>query len=373
MTLDHVRDYFHVGAFKFSPTDLEQTTPAIFFTRWITHYCAPVFVFLAGTSAYMVMKRKGAAYTSRFLFSRGLWLIFLEATFVSLAWFFTFGKGGGFMQVIWAIGFSMVVLSVLVRLPLKVVLVLGLAIVGGHNLLDPIQYEPFTFKGMIWAALHDGGMVKIGPLAYYMEYPVLPWIGVMMLGYCFGVFYTEEKLAQHRSKWLSILGFSAIAGFVALRWINLYGNPEAWSQQKNGLFTLMSFLNVEKYPPSLDYVLMTLGPALIFLAFADAIKGKAADMFVTLGRVPLFYYLAHLYLIHFLAILNVAFFFPDYQWQDMLISDWGKFMEVFQGYGYELPGTYLVWILVVTLLYLPCKWYASYKQSHPEKWWLSYL
>lgn len=373
MALDHVRDYFHNGAFLFSPTDLEQTTPAIFFTRWITHYCAPVFVFLAGTSAFMVMKRKGASYTSKFLLTRGLWLIFLEATFVSFAWTFSISLSGGFFQVIWAIGFSMVVLSLLCRLPYWLILLTGLVIVAGHNALDPLEFAENTPMGMFWAIMHDGGVVGFGKISYYIAYPVLPWIGVMLLGYCFGLFYTSEKLAEKRSSYLLAIGIASIVVFIVLRWMNVYGDPDAWSTQEDSVYTLMSFLNVHKYPPSLDYVLLTLGPAVIFLALADNISGKISDIFVTFGRVPLFYYLAHLYLIHLLAILNVLFFFPEFQWQEMIISDWESFIDYFKGYGYGLPGTYLVWIIVVFVLYFPSKKYAAYKKAHPEKWWLSYL
>ena len=373
MALDHVRDYFHKGAFLFSPTDLEQTTPAIFFTRWITHYCAPVFVFLAGTSAFMVMKRKGAAYASKFLFTRGLWLIFLEATFVSLAWTFSISLNGGFFQVIWAIGFSMMVLSLLCRLPFWLILLTGFVIVAGHNALDPLEFAGKTPMGMFWAVMHDGGFVGFGSIGYFIAYPVLPWIGVMLLGYCFGLFYTNEKLAEKRPSYLLAIGIASIVVFIVLRWMNVYGDPDIWSTQQDSVYTLMSFLNVHKYPPSLDYVLLTLGPAMIFLALADNISGRVSDIFVTFGRVPLFYYLAHLYLIHLLAILNVLFFFPDFEWQRMLISDWDSFIDYFKGYGYGLPGTYLVWILVVTLLYFPSKKYAAYKKAHPEKWWLSYL
>lgn len=373
MALDHVRDYFHVGAYQFSPTDLEQTTPTIFFTRWITHYCAPVFVFLAGTSAFMVMKKKGGAYTSKFLFARGLWLIFLEATFVSIAWTFSFNLSGGFFQVIWAIGFSMIVLSLFCRLPYWMVFLTGLVIVAGHNALDPLRFPGGTPVGMLWAALHDGGVVSFGNVGYYIAYPVLPWIGVMMLGYSFGLFYTSEKLAEKRSSYLMATGVISILLFIALRWTNVYGDPNTWTNQQDNVFTLMSFLNVQKYPPSLDYILMTLGPAMIFLSLADKISGRVSDIFVTFGRVPLFYYLAHLYLIHFLAILNVLFFFPEFQWQKMIISNWDSYIVYFRGYGYGLLGTYIIWIIVVALLYFPSKKYAAYKKAHPEKWWLSYL
>lgn len=372
MALDHVRDYFHYGSFLFSPTDLEQTTPAIFFTRWITHYCAPVFVFLAGTSAFMVNERKGGSYASKFLLSRGLWLIFLEATVVSLGWSF-YVQCGGYFQVIWAIGVSMMVLGVFCRLPLPVVLVTGFLLVFGHNFLDPVAFEHGTVNEKIWGVLHETTAVELGNGTYYFEYPVLPWIGVMMLGYCFGVFYTRSNFIEKRKKWLLILGSCSVVIFILFRFFHVYGDSSDWTEYPDKIYSLMSFLNVTKYPPSLLYILITLGPALIFLAVSERLDGKWSKILVTFGRVPLFYYVLHLYLIHALAILNIMLFFPGYDWKAMLIYDWGAFVEALKGYGYGLPGTYLVWSMVVAMLYYPCKKYAAYKKENSDKWWLSYL
>jgi uncharacterized membrane protein len=373
MALDHVRDYFHKGAFLFSPTDLEQTTPCYFLYPMDNALLCPCFCVFGRHICLHGDEEKRSCIYQQISFTRGLWLIFFEATFVSLAWTFSISLSGGFFQVIWAIGFSMVVLSLLCRLPYWLILLTGLVIVAGHNALDPLEFAENTPMGMFWAIMHDGGVVGFGKISYYIAYPVLPWIGVMLLGYCFGLFYTSEKLAEKRSSYLLAIGIASIIVFIVLRWMNVYGDPDAWSTQEDSVYSLMSFLNVHKYPPSLDYVLLTLGPAMIFLALADNISGKISDIFVTFGRVPLFYYLAHLYLIHLLAILNVLFFFPEFQWQEMIISDWESFIDYFKGYGYGLPGTYLVWIIVVFVLYFPSKKYAAYKKAHPEKWWLSYL
>jgi uncharacterized membrane protein len=372
MAIDHTRDYFHADSFLFSPTNLEATTAPIFFTRWITHYCAPVFVFLAGTSAYMVQKRKGKDYASRFLFTRGIWLIFLEMTIVSLGWSFAI-NAGGFMQVIWAIGLSMVVLSIISRLPEILVLMLGLLIVFGHNALDGLTFQAGSIAESMWKVLHTGGELSFGPLSYYFAYPVLPWFGVMFLGFVFGKLYTDENLAVHRKKWLLGMGLGSIALFVLLRVPNIYGNPSAWEQQDSTLFNLLAILNVHKYPPSLQYMLMTLGPAFLFLALTEQFRGRIANFFLVFGRVPLFYYILHLYLIHALAILNVMFFFPDHSWKMMLIDDWRAFNKSAVGYGFGLIGVYAVTALVVAILYPVCKWYGAYKARHPEKWWLSYM
>lgn len=373
MALDHTRDYFHLDSFAFSPTNLEQTTAPIFLTRWITHFCAPVFVFLAGTSAFIVQKKKGKEYASRFLLSRGLWLIFLEITLVSLAWSFALQLGSGFLQVIWAIGFSMVVLSIVSRLPYAVILTLGLVIVFGHNFLDPVEISGQSWKAQLWGAIHDGGVLTAGSSTYYVAYPVLPWTGLMLLGFCFGRLYTDEKLAAVRKRWLLGLGFGAFALFLVLRIVNGYGNPEDWVAQENMLFNVLAILNVEKYPPSLHYALMTLGPAFIFLAITEDLKGKVAEVLLVFGRVPLFYYILHLYLIHALAMVNIALFFPDHDWRDMMIYSWGDFRNAMQGYGFGLVGTYLTTAFIVLLLYPLCKWYGAYKARHPEQWWLSYL
>lgn len=374
MALDHVRDYFNAESFLIDPTDLDKTFPALFFTRWITHYCAPVFVFLAGTSAFLITAKKDKKSTSAFLFKRGCWLIFLEISFVSLAWTFHFPHIVPFLQVIWAIGASMVLMSILIFLPPTVLFGLGLLIVAGHNSLDFLTPADFPFSGYGWMLAHEGGFIPLGKFAgLFVFYPLLPWTGIMMIGYFFGNLYANGFPQQKRIKLLRIIGGSSILLFILLRFLNIYGNPWPWEVEQNPIYTLMSFLNVQKYPPSLLYALMTLGPAFIFLSFAEQWKGKLAQVFVTFGRVPLFYYLAHLYLIHSLAMLSTLLFFPDYSPLNFIISDWDVFVKNMNGFGYSLPGTFIVWLLVIVLLYFPCKWYAAYKASNPEKWWLSYL
>lgn len=373
MALDHVRDYFHYDSYHFDPTDLEKTTPVIFFTRWITHFCAPVFVFLAGTSAFMVCQKKDTKATAAFLFKRGIWLLILEVTLVSLGWSFSL-QFSPFLQVIWAIGGSMVLLSALIFLPKKLLFLIGIVLVVGHNALDYVEPVDGTLGGSIWMAVHEGGLLHF-PLGIdlFVFYPLLPWTGIMLLGFVFGRLYQKDISEEKRKKILLSLGSVALLIFAVLRYSNLYGDPNDWATQPKGIYTFLSFLNVDKYPPSLLYTLMTLGPALIFLGLAENLQGKLATVMVNFGRVPLFYYLAHLYLIHSLAILNVALFFPEISPSVFFISDWDKYIAGVQNYGFSLGGTYLVWILVVVLLYYPCKKYAAYKAAHPEKWWLSYM
>lgn len=374
MALDHVRDYFNSDSFQIDPTNLDQTFPALFFTRWITHYCAPVFVFLAGTSAFLITIKKDKKATSLFLFKRGLWLILLEITLISLAWTFHFPHTFPFLQVIWAIGASMVLMSLLIYLPSNLLLILGIVIVAGHNTLDFLEPKDFPLLGYGWIIVHEGGFIPLGNNSGLMIiYPLLPWTGIMMLGFYFGKIYTNNFPQEKRIKLLRIMGGSAILIFIFLRFLNIYGNPWPWESEQNGVYTLMSFLNVQKYPPSLLYALMTLGPAMLFLSFAEKWTGRLVQALVTFGRVPLFYYLAHLYLIHSLAILTALLFFPQYSAADFIITDWETFMKSMNGFGFSLPGTFVVWLVVVGILYYPCKWYAAYKAAHPEQWWLSYL
>jgi uncharacterized membrane protein len=370
MALDHVRDYFHADAFLFDPLDLDKTSVALFFTRWITHFCAPVFVFLAGTSAFLVGERKGKGALSVFLLKRGLWLIFLELTVVNFAWFFNIHFTLILLVVIWALGAGMVVLAGLIHLPKKLILAIGLLLVGGHNLLDGVHVEGDGFDAVGWAILHQFQFFPFDGWNLFVGYPLLPWMGIMALGYCFGQLYTLD--AQVRRKYLIRLGVAAILLFLIIRGINIYGDPAPWSVQPSTVFTVLSFLNVTKYPPSLLYALVTLGPAILFLAFAERPLGKINQAFVTVGRVPMFYYLLHLYLIHGLALIAVMI--TGFGFSSMVNFEvWVTMSEKLQGYGFNLWVTYGVWILVVLILFPLCRWYEKYKSNHREKWWLSYL
>jgi len=366
MALDHVRDFLHYATPLFDPTDLSRTTPALFLTRWVTHFCAPVFVFLAGTGAYLSGARgKTRGELSRFLLTRGLWLVLLELTVVRFAWTFDPAYRVTPGQVIWAIGWSMVVLAALVRLPAWAAAAFGVALIALHNLLDSVTSASLGPLGWLWAILHTGEPLE--PFAgrqFIPVYPLIPWVGVMAAGYGFGRVLLLEGARRRRV--LLGLGAGLTLAFVALRASNLYGDPRPWAAQGGFLFTLFSFVNTQKYPPSLLFLLMTLGPAMLALRLFDRGAGWAARPLVTFGRVPLFYYVLHLFLIQLLA---VVFAFVRYGPGVREAFAGGRLP---QDYGYGLPLVYAVWLGVVALLYLPCRWFAGVKRRRREAW-LSYL
>lgn len=373
MALDHVRDYFHINAIAGNdPTNMETTTPILFFTRFITHFCAPTFVFLAGTSAFLYGQRKSKKDLFKFLFTRGLWLVFVEIAIMNLIWWFDPTYSFINLQVIWAIGLCMIGLSFLVFLPKKILLIIGLVIVFGHNLLDGIQRNGQDLVSLLWYMLHQGGIWKIDPprVAQFM-YPVLPWFGVIILGYVFGSIYRKDYNEKLRKRILAWLGLGSIICFFLLRFINNYGNPNPWTSQKTPVFTLLSFLNVEKYPPSLDYLLITLGAGFLFLYLMENIKNRVTSFFIVFGRVPFFYYVLHILLIHILAIIGLIITGKD--WHIMILESSSFRNGALSGYGYSLWVVYLVWIFVVAVLYYPSKKYMEYKIKHRTKWWLSYL
>ena len=368
MALDHIRDYFHAPAFLYDPTDPMHTSIPIFFTRWITHYCAPTFCFLAGTSAFLVGIRKSKKELSAFLLKRGLWLVFIEMTIVNFAWYFNVHFNSPGLLVIWSLGISMIALAGLIHLPRTFILIFSIVLIFGHNLLDNTHFE----GNYLWAILHEESTFKYSDtFRLYVAYPVIPWIAVMSLGYCFGVLYDRSFDAGKQKKILNIIGFSSIALFFILRGINIYGNPTKWIQYDTFSQTLISFLNPAKYPPSLLYLLMTLGPALVFLANAEHLKGRLVNFFSTFGRVPFFYYILHLYLIHILAMAAAQL--TGFGWQKMILPDWIGYIPELRGYGFSLWIVYLVWVVVILSLYPLCKKFDRYKFSHKEKWWLSYL
>jgi uncharacterized membrane protein len=374
MALDHTRDYFHSDAMIFAPLDLAQTTVPLFFTRWITHFCAPVFMFLTGTSAFLVGQRKTKKEISFFLLTRGLWLIFLELTFVNFGWTFNIHFPFFVLGVIWALGVSMIILSFLHYLPYSVIFGIGVLLVVGHNLLDAIHIPGNSFKSFLWSALHDptfsneSNQLIIKDRAVIVDYPVLPWIGVVALGYCFGNFYKPDKDVHLRTKKMFILGSVSILLFILLRFVNIYGDPHPWVTQKSTDFTILSWLKVTKYPPSLQFILLTVGTGIFFLAVAEKYFKKFGRAIIHIGRVPMFFYLAHIYLIHTLALFAAKF--SGYNWRDMISHK--PLTPVINGYGFSLAIVYLIWLIVILLLYPLCKWYDDYKSSH-KKWWLSYL
>lgn len=367
MALDHVRDYFHADSQLFSPTDLDKTTPLLFATRWITHFCAPTFMFLAGASGFLVQQQKGKKAASWFLFTRGLWLVVLELTIVNFGWTFNIGFPVSALITIWALGVSMMALSVLMHLPLKAVLLIGAIIVVGHNALDGVHVPGNSAQAFFWAILHEPRFFSYFHHGFLTGYPVLPWIGIILLGYCFGKLYTKDFSVQKRKQWLLIISLSALFLFFVLRFTNAYGDADLWSKRSTFVYTMLSFFNVTKYPPSLLYTCITLGPAIAFLAFAENIRGKFSSAVIHIGRVPMFYYLLHIYVIHLFAMIAAQL--TGFGWNAMVLD---LFPEV-RGYGFNLGIVYAIWIGIVLLLYPFCKWYDQYKTAHKEKWWLSYL
>lgn len=372
MALDHVRDYFHFGSFFNDPTDLETTTPFLFFTRFITHYCAPTFVFLAGTSAFLYGNKKTKPELFRFLFTRGIWLIFLEIIVNNLIWTFDFTFSLQIFQVIWAIGFSMVCLSFLIYLPKKLILVVGILLVTLHNLLDGIVMQGQSFQSILWYVLHQLKVLVINTdHMVLIQYPLLPWIGLMALGYVFGTLYQKDFSASRRKRWLLLLGGGLIALFIILRGLNSYGDLVPWAAQETAEKTILSFFNVTKYPPSLLYLYITMGPALLFLYGFENTKNKLTDFFLVFGRVPLFYYFLHVLVIHVFAILGMIIFGGD--WKNMILTAKSFMQGDLATYGYPLYVVYLMWMGIVLLLYPICKRYMIYKGNNKDKWWLRYL
>ncbi len=373
MALDHTRDFFHFDAFGQDPLDVHTTSVYLYFTRWITHFCAPVFVFLAGTSAYLQSLRKSKKELSIFLIKRGIWLIFMEIFIVNLIVTFDVSYGLIALQTIWAIGISMFILGLMILLPYNVILALGLIIVFGHNSLDYVEAKHTGAFGFWWDLLHRGNFTVhpiYGNHSFLMIYAFVPWSGLMMLGYCFGKLFQPSVEYGKRKKYLLAMGISTITFFVVLRMFNNYGNPYKWSEQSTGLFTFLSFINVHKYPPSLLYMCATIGPAFIFLAFTERIKNKLTGIITVYGRVPFLYYLLHFFFIHLLCA--IVFFLKGHTYAEGMKGAEGlKFILLTD--GFHLWTVHLIWIAVVAVLYPVCYWFSNYKMKHKEKWWLSYL
>mgnify|MGYP002775592111 FL=1 len=368
MTIDHARDYY--SPYPYDPTDLSQASPWLFLTRWITHFCAPTFMFLAGTSAFLYARNTGASrgQLQRFLLSRGLWLVFLELTWVSFCWRFDFH--GTILQVIWALGWCMVILAGLLWLPRRAIAAVGLAAVFGHNLLDGIHLDAAAQYGegaaVAWSVLHQFHFFVL-PSGYSIAlgYPLLPWFGVMALGYCFGDLLMLP--APQRDRWMLRIGLAAIVLFLLLRLGNVYGEARLWQHNPRGLlYTALGVLNVTKYPPSLLYLLMTLGPVLLLLPLLERARGAWTARVAVFGRVPMFFYLLHLPLLHLGSYLI---------WLEL----YGITRQPFgddplpAAYQPSLWYLYAAWAVVVLLLYPVCRWYAGYKSRNKQMWWLSYL
>lgn len=364
MVLDHARDFFF--GFRVDPTDLSETTPILFFTRWITHYCAPGFVLLAGASAYLYGRQRSTAERRRFLFTRGLWLVFLELTVVRFGWIPEPSYRFVALQVIWAIGWSMVILAPLSGLSPKALTAGGALVIALHNLLDAFHASDFGPYAFGWAVLHERAHFE--PLAGHhvgLMYPLVPWVGVMAVGLGVGELFTRPE--EERRSWLLRLGLALTLAFLLVRGLNVYGDPRPWSSHEDPTLTVLDFLDCEKYPPSLAYLLMTLGPILLGLFALErfAIPESLIHPLVVIGRVPLFFYVAHLYLLRFTS-LAAAY------------ARWG--MSAFDPEGHagspEIPlwGTYLAWMAAILILYPACRAYGRLKARRAgEWWWLQYL
>ncbi len=364
MALDHVRDFFDADSLRFSPTDLTHTYPALFLTRFVTHFCAPTFVLLAGVSAFL----HGTKLASRerlagFLATRGLWLIALDAIVVSPVWTLQFGKFE--LGTLWAIGCGLIALSGLVFLPPRAVLAIGAAITLAHNFLDPIHAADFGSFGPFWSLLHEPGPLPFG-LKGGVLYPALPWIGIMALGYGLGPLFVEP--ARWRERLLIRVGLAATLLFLALRGANLYGDPHPWTVQATPVMTALSFLNVTKYPPSLLYALVTLGPALLLLVALERREGRLCDMLATFGSVSFFFYVLHLYVALAAAgALAAARGFDPRRLGELVARGAPP-----DDFGVGLAGAYVVWVALVAALYPLCRWFAGVKRRRRD-WWLSYL
>jgi len=359
MALDHVRDFF--TNIRFDPLDLTQTTPLLFFTRWITHYCAPTFVFLSGISAYLSLSKRSKKNGAWFLLTRGLWLIVLELTLINWSWSFHITFLNFFVQVIWAIGWSMIVLSALIFLRPVYIALFGLLLIAAHNAFDTVTPQSLGSAGTLWQVLHAGGFIGFGgDNGMFVAYPLIPWIGIMAVGYAFGTIYklpVEQRKAQ-----LFSTGITCIILFVILRVWNIYGNPTEWIHYPGWWRNILSVLNCQKYPPSLDYTLMTIGPSLIALALLENTKNAVSDFFTVYGRVPMFYYLLHVPLIHGLAVLiSTVIHVPI-----------GSLFQPNPAWGFGLGTVYVIWIAVVLALYFPSRAWMRLKQRRSD-WWLSYL
>ena len=394
MALDHVRDFFtHL---RFAPENMSQTYAGLFLTRFVTHYSAPTFFLLAGTGAYLYGRTRTKAEVSHFLWTRGLFLVVMEFTVIWWGWSFMFPFPGLGMIVIWALGMSMICLSLLIKLPMKAIAAFSLIMIAGHNLTDKVTPTMFGKFSWLWQILHQQGFYQmttkphwiLPPLGFFVAYPLVPWIGVMSAGYVLGAVYNMP--AEERRKILLVIGLACCLLFVILRATNLYGNAAGaggtgaggfalgsegpFSVQATTEKTFIKFFNVHKYPPSLDFLLMTLGPGLVLLSWAEGFDfkgalGKLLHPVVVIGKVPMFYYICHLYLIHLMAIVAALSFGQPWKW----LLHGGFFMNpIPQGYGHNLPFIWLMWATCVAILYLPCRWYAQYKATHKAKW-LSYI
>src|SRR6516225_6159544 len=375
MALDHVRDFTHRGAMSYLPTDLNMTTPAVFLTRWVTHVCAPTFMLLAGVGAFLWLHGgRSRLQLSTFLVTRGLWLAAVELTAMRLAYNFDLSpQHPVLLGVLWALGLCMIGLALLIWLPVRVLGVLSVAVIALHNCLDGLNAAQFGPAAWAWNLLHQPGAFPLAGATIIVGYPLAPWVAVMALGFCLGPLFLNERAVRRRR--LTIIGAATTLAFLVIRALNGYGDPQPWAMQHSPIYTVLSFLNTIKYPPSVDFLLMTLGPSLLALAWFDRPGLKPSNPLVVFGRVPLFYFVVHFYAAHAAAALlalaqygtrALAFIFQP-------VPSMGGPPELFPAlFGYDLWVVYLVWALIVLALYPACRWFAAIKAKQHD-WWLSYL
>ena len=370
MALDHVRDYMHVNSLTQSPTDLSTTTPALFFTRWITHLCAPTFVFLAGTSAYLSFKKtKNVKSTRKFLLTRGLWLILLEITIINLILYFDIRFRVLIFEVIGTIGFGFIILSMLLKLPSRTIGIIGVSIIFLHGLVPLIPFANGSVIKTILSPLFVAGATPVSPqFMFVMGYPPIPWLGIMLTGFAAGKLFEYDQ--QKRKQIFLKIGIAALLLFVVIRVINIYGDPVPWTKQATPLYTFLSFMNISKYPPSLLFSLATLGCTFLILSVAERFSNKLASAISVYGSVPLFYFVLHLLFVHSLMLAMV--FIQGYGWNDLVFTNF-MLGRPQTNSGVSLAIIYIIWLFVVLCMYPLCKWYSKYKSEHRELKWLRFL
>ncbi len=375
MALDHTRDFFHHAAMSFPPEDLTRTSAAIFCTRWVTHICAPVFFFTTGMGAYFWLGRGHTESRTGHLVTRGLWLVVLELTALRFAMTFSLVQGPVLLTILWALGWSMVALAFLSRLPMRMLAVGSVLVIVLHNLLDPITAQSLGRAGPLWNVLHQPGVIPLGGVVFIVAYPLVPWVAVMVAGFCFGPVMGWEPAV--RRAWMVRVGLGMIVLFVVVRSMNVYGDPRPWTSEIAGKAWL-SILNCTKYPPSLDFLLMTLGPALLLLAALDrwdlsSSRWRRTNPLLVFGRVPLFYFLLHFLLIHVLTIPFAYFRYGRVGFLLQTLPTLGGSRDVYpSNYGYGLGVVYGVWIIVVVIMYPVCLWFSRLKRRRRD-WWISYV
>lgn len=376
MALDHVRDFIHRNSMlSQSPTDLATTTPILFLTRWITHFCAPVFVFTAGLGAFFWWQRgRTKGQLSTFLLTRGAWLVFLELTVMRLAYNFDFAQSYPVLLIVlWALGACMIVLAALIWLPIPALAVLSVATIALHNLFDGVQASSFNGAAPLWNVIHQQGAFAWGGTLVVVAYPIVPWAAVMALGFYFGPLFQMEP--AKRQRYFLRIGAGATIAFLVVRGLNVYGDPSPWTTQRSFTYTILSFLNTTKYPPSLAFLLMTLGPALVALALLDRRSFKPSNPVIVFGRVPLFFFVTHFYAAHVAAAVLALVRYGSAAWAFIFhpVPSMGGPLKLYpSGFGYDLWVVYVVWAVIVIGLYPACRWFASVKARRKD-WWLSYL